>query len=169
MIILYCGYSGVHSAVVAAAAHLGKLPGKGAVQPQLPEVPFFGSRVTPYQMLFHGTDQKGNKIYSLGVGHEAKLIFKAIRSFLDIMHIPSGQLIAVNTAFPLGRMSKWGEYLAFRGWYKAGNYLSRKGLREDLPALMDYLEKELSRRGTIDLIPGMMDNNGEIIESGGSL
>jgi len=143
MRIIFYGYSGVHSAVVAAAALLGKCETGSAAQLQLSEVPLFGSSPVKYRLIFHGTDCQGNEIFSLGVGWEMVLIPRAIRDFLIINGLSDQEIRMINTAAPLGPLIRIGELLACYGLQAIGNYLVQKGLEKKYGLLIKYVINQL--------------------------
>ncbi len=142
MKIVFFGYSGVHTATIAAAVYLEKLSIREKTL-RISEIPFFGSREIKYKLLFHGVDREGNQVYSIGTGNEMILVPKFVHSFLDIYHIPSSELIFINTLMPVGKITKIGEYLISIGICSLGNFFVQKGVIRDLPALANYIQREL--------------------------
>ena len=143
MKIIFYGYSGVHSAVVAGAAYLGKLSAQKAASLQFSEIPFFGCQENKNQLRYLGEDTLGNQIYSLGVQGEMDLIPKSINNFLELFHISSHDLVLINIDTSLSTLTKWGERIARRGLTLLGNFLVCQGLKKDLPVLMNHVHLKL--------------------------
>lgn len=165
MKIIFYSYSGVHSAVVAGAAYLGLLSAQKAASLQFSRVPFFGCPEHKAELRYLGADSLGHQVYALGVKGEMELIPRAIKDFLQVINIPAHDLVMINTYSSLGFLSKWGEKLARCGLMTWGNFLVRWGLKSDFPHLWNEVRRNIGSTG-LDLIETMMDNNGEIIESG---
>ncbi|MGI6713077.1 MAG: DUF3189 family protein [Bacillota bacterium] len=144
MRIIFYGYSGVHSAVLAAATHLGIISLSEAASLQLSEVPFFGTQKVKYHLRLHGPDIWGNEIYSLGVGREIKLLPRAIIDFLRLYQNNNQKIKLINTIAPLSYIVKAGELLSCIGCLKWGNYLVSKGIKADYIKLVAHVNRELA-------------------------
>jgi len=143
MKIIFYSYSGVHSALLAGAAYLGRLSDQKAASIQFSEVPFFGYKENKSQLRYLGEDKKGNQIFSLGVQGEIELIPKSIKSFLEILDISSNEMVMINTYSNLSILSRWGEKLARGGLTILGNHLFCLGLKKDFPILLKEVHNKL--------------------------
>ena len=81
LIVIYYDYGGTHTSVVAAALHLGNLnPAKVPENKQLTNLPLFDS-ITQNELghiVYNGTDEYGNNIYTMGIKRAKNLIIPAI-------------------------------------------------------------------------------------------
>lgn len=143
MKIIFYSYSGVHSAVLAGAAYLGRLSAQKAASLQFSEVPFFGCKENKSQLRYLGEDKNGNQIYSLGVRGEMELIPKSIKSFLEILQISANEIMMINTYSYLSTLSRWGEKLSRGGLLILGNFLFCQGLKKDFPLLLKEVHHKL--------------------------
>lgn len=136
MKIIFYSYSGVHSAVLAGAVYLGKLSSQEAVPLLFQDLPFYGHPDRGSKIRYLGDDERGNQVYTLGVGGEPALIARGIEDFLRIALVSSADLKLINTADGLNNWTKWGEKLATKGLQHAGNFLATQGLKRNLPSLI---------------------------------
>lgn len=84
MIIIYNCYGGTHSSVLSAAVHLNRLPGDRVPEKQaILGLEYFNK--LDYKdmgrLIFHGTDEDGNKVYTIGRG-TSRVIIPALRSLV---------------------------------------------------------------------------------------
>ncbi len=81
MIVVYYDYGGTHTSVVASAVHLGTLnPAKVPESKEITMLPLFDS-VTQNELghiIYIGTDEYGNNIYTLGLKRAKNLVIPAI-------------------------------------------------------------------------------------------
>ncbi|MGI6065018.1 MAG: DUF3189 family protein [Bacillota bacterium] len=140
MKIIFYSYTGVHSAVIAAAIHLGTLPRyKSMERSQIAGLPLFAASQVLYQLNYIGQDYRGNDLFTLGVGRELKLIPKSIISFLRLYKI-EGEIKLINTMLPLKRKARIGERLASLGMHDLGTRLFLHGILGDYERMCQYLD-----------------------------
>lgn len=81
MIVIYYDYGGTHTSVVASAIHLGRLnPAKIPETRDITRLPLFDT-VTQNELghiIYNGTDEYGNNIYTLGIKKTKNLVIPAI-------------------------------------------------------------------------------------------
>lgn len=77
MVIIYNCYGGTHSSILASAIHLKKLPSDRVPSAQeILNIEYF-NKLTYKDMgrlIFHGVDEAGNRIYSIGRGTSKALV-----------------------------------------------------------------------------------------------
>jgi len=77
MVIIYNCYGGTHSSILASAIHLKRLPmDRIPTKQEILSIEYF-NRLTYKDMgrlIFHGTDEDGNRIYTVGRGTSRALI-----------------------------------------------------------------------------------------------
>lgn len=97
MIIIYNCYGGTHSSILTSAVHLGKLPSDRIPSKQeILKLPYF-NRLQYKDMgrlLYHGTDEFNNKVYTIGRG-TSKALVPAMRNLTLELH----QLYGLKEAF----------------------------------------------------------------------
>ncbi|MDI6601160.1 MAG: DUF3189 family protein [Thermoanaerobacteraceae bacterium] len=81
LIVIYYDYGGTHTSVVASAIHLGKLnPAQVPDGKDIIRLPLFDS-ITQNDLghiIYNGTDEYGNNIYTLGIKNAKDLVMPAI-------------------------------------------------------------------------------------------
>lgn len=97
MIIVYNCYGGTHSSILTSAVHLGILPTNRIPSKQeIINTEYFNS--LQYKdmgrLIFHGIDEYGNKIYTIGRG-TSKALIPALRNLTLEMH----RLFGINEGF----------------------------------------------------------------------
>ncbi len=88
MIIIYNCYGGTHSSILSSAIHLGLLP-KDRIpsKKEILELKYF-NKLTYKDMgrlIFHGIDEDGNKVYTIGRG-TSKALIPAMRNLTSEFH-----------------------------------------------------------------------------------
>lgn len=82
MIYIYNDFGGTHSTAIAAAYHLRKLPeNQKLTKNEILQIDFFNKLTTSDmgRIVFHGDDEEGNSVYSLG-RKRSKLTVKALKN-----------------------------------------------------------------------------------------
>lgn len=77
MIFIYHCYGGTHSSVLAASYHLKMMDEKKApTKEEIFSIPLFNKLRYGNigELFFHGTDEDGNKVYTMGCGREKRMI-----------------------------------------------------------------------------------------------
>ena len=97
MIIIYNCYGGTHSSILTSSVHLGILPSDSIPSKQeILNTKYFNK--LKYKdmgrLIFHGVDEAGNKVYSIGRGTSRALV-PAMRNLTMEMH----KLYNVNEGF----------------------------------------------------------------------
>lgn len=147
MIIVYQCYGGTHSSVSAAYIHLNLLSSNPQGEDLL-AMPLFDRLTTADfgRLFYHGEDEWGNKIYSMGRGKDAKVInnyTESLRKFHlidDIAFIDT--LPYVNIKMRLG-----GFFSRYLGLTVIGRPLCVAGTLEILPLIRDLVEKVKDKYG----------------------
>lgn len=77
MVIIYNCYGGTHSSILASAVHLKKLPSdRVATKKEILGTEYF-NKLTYSDMgrlIFHGTDEDGNRVFTIGRGTSKALV-----------------------------------------------------------------------------------------------
>jgi hypothetical protein len=77
MVIIYNCYGGTHSSILASAIHLKKLPmNRTPTKEEILSIEYF-NKLTYSDMgrlIFHGVDDEGNRIYTIGRGTSRALV-----------------------------------------------------------------------------------------------
>ncbi|HYE09031.1 MAG TPA: DUF3189 family protein [Patescibacteria group bacterium] len=97
MIIIYNCYGGTHSSILTSAVHLGLLPSDSIPSKQEILNTEYFNRLRYKDMgrlIFHGVDEAGNKVYTIGRGTSRALV-PAMRNLTMEMH----KLYNVNEGF----------------------------------------------------------------------
>jgi hypothetical protein len=97
MIIIYNCYGGTHSSILTSAVHLGLLPSNSIPSKQEILNTEYFNRLRYKDMgrlIFHGVDEAGNKVYTIGRGTSRALV-PAMRNLTMEMH----KLYNVNEGF----------------------------------------------------------------------
>ncbi|MGE5633112.1 MAG: DUF3189 family protein [Caulobacteraceae bacterium] len=92
MVIIYNCYGGTHSSILASAVHLKKLPSdRVATKKEILGTDYFNALTYKDmgRLIFHGVDEEGNKVYSIGRGTSRALI-PAMRNLVVEMRRQSG-------------------------------------------------------------------------------
>jgi hypothetical protein len=87
LIYIYNCYGGTHSSALAATYHLNKLPDyKKPTKDEILKIDVF-NKLTPKDMgklFFHGIDEEGNKVFTLGRG-SSKVVVPAMYSVWELV------------------------------------------------------------------------------------
>ncbi|MDF2892452.1 MAG: hypothetical protein K0R80_2819 [Clostridia bacterium] len=97
MIIIYNCYGGTHSSILTSAVHLGFLPSDSIPSKQQILNTEYFNRLQYKDMgrlIFHGVDEVGNKVYTIGRG-TSKALVPAMRNLTMEMH----KLYNINEGF----------------------------------------------------------------------
>lgn len=86
LIYIYNCYGGTHSSALAAAYHLKKLPfSRKPTRNEILSTDCF-NQLSPKEMgklIFHGLDEEGNQVYTIGRG-SSKAVIPAMRGVLEL-------------------------------------------------------------------------------------
>jgi hypothetical protein len=88
LIYIYNCYGGTHSSALAAAYHLNKLSDhKEPTKDEILKIDVFNKLTTKDmgKLFFHGNDEEGNKVYTLGRG-SSKVIVPAMYSVFELFN-----------------------------------------------------------------------------------
>jgi len=92
MIIIYNCYGGTHSSSLASAIHLRKLPSdRVPTREEILNTDYF-NKLTYKDMgklIYKGTDDEGNKVFSLGRG-TSRVLIPCLESLIKILHNECG-------------------------------------------------------------------------------
>lgn len=103
MIFLYNCYGGTHSSSLASAVHLNKLPkDRIPTKEEILNVDYFNTLTTKDfgRIIFRGTDEEGNKVYTVGRG-SSKVLLPCLGNLLKLAYNEMG----LNQRIVLSNMS----------------------------------------------------------------
>lgn len=97
MKIVFIGTSGVQHSLIAANIFLGRL--------HKPDFRFIRGFCDTYHdksgyPIFIDHDQDGNEVYTLGVGTETEVGYKSIKSLVDLVGCPEGEITIKTISMP---------------------------------------------------------------------
>ncbi|RKD26089.1 Protein of unknown function [Caminicella sporogenes DSM 14501] len=114
MHIIYHCCEGCYSSSTAAAIHLGLLPiNNKPSYYDLLKVPFFDNleETDKGKIILRGTDENGNKIYTLGRKYAPHIILPVILDVWNILGLNEKDLLFVNTQPCVNNFMKFGNYM----------------------------------------------------------
>ena len=89
MIFIYNDYGGTHTTSLAAAYHLNRLPtDRQLTSEEILHVDYFNklTRADFCKFIFHGIDEDGNAVYTIGRGHKStKLMVPALKNLCSLL------------------------------------------------------------------------------------
>ncbi len=147
MVIIYNCYGGTHSSILSSAVHLGKLPSdRIPTKNEIRNLTYFNKlRYKDMgRLIFHGIDEAGNKVYTIGRGTSRALI-PAMENLVAELHQLSQfqeHFAFVNTshtvplAMTMGGFFSRGLHLDF-----IGEPLLLTGARQTYPNILKLVEK----------------------------
>ena len=145
MKIIYDDYGGAHSTQVAAAIHLGKLPGdRVASAAELMALPLFDRTTNKYHgcLVFMGKDEHDNEVYVLGRGSGNKNIERAIASGLTLTGDNQVSLRFFDTLTCVNLWMRIGGFFSRAlDWVWLGRPLVIYGTQRAFPALHKVVAK----------------------------
>lgn len=103
MIFIYNCYGGTHSSVIASEIHLKRLPcDRKPTKEEILGAKYFNklNYSDMQKFIFHGIDDEGNKVYTLGRGTSKKLI-PFLENFINLINKEAGfveKIIVSNTS-----------------------------------------------------------------------
>lgn len=88
MIIIYNCYGGTHSSILCSSVHLGMLPkDRVPTKKEILELKYFNklNYKDMGRLIFHGIDEDGNKVYTIGRG-TSKALIPAMKNLTNEFH-----------------------------------------------------------------------------------
>ncbi|MDI3534311.1 MAG: hypothetical protein PWQ82_676 [Thermosediminibacterales bacterium] len=98
--IIYHCYGGTHSSIVAAAIHLNLLPeDRIPTGDELLNLPFFDklNKEDHGKIIYMGTDDFGNRVYSLGRRNAGNIIIRAVKGVIKLFGFDSKSIYFIDT------------------------------------------------------------------------
>lgn len=145
MKVIYHCFGSAHSSIVAAAIHLGHLPTDRI--PEEKEIialqDFDVARNDSLGHLFlKGKDNRGNEIYTLGMGAESALVKRTLCSMIEQSHIDAEEFFFAEALPNINHLAKFGGALSRRyGLVKIGRYLAAKGICQSYEKLITFVKQ----------------------------
>lgn len=101
MKIIYHCFGGAHSSIVAAAIHLGRLPGdRLPTAAEIQAIPYFDRRPQGEegQIIFMGKDDFNNEVYAAGKRGMGEAYENLLYDLVDALGLPREELILLDTS-----------------------------------------------------------------------
>lgn len=169
MIFIYNCYGGTHSSSLAAAIHLRRLSADRIPEKEeILRVQYFNTLKTKDmgKIIFRGTDEDGNKVFTLGRG-SSKVLLPCLENLINLLHTECGfsdRIILSNTspAVPLA-MTLGGLFSRRLGIHFIGVPLLICGAKKSHPRIVEIVErtKQLAKASKEPVL--MLENKGKSV------
>ena len=148
MIVIYHCYGGAHSSVVAAAVHLGSLPGDGPPSAeQLWSIRYYDKQDQGDhgRIRFIGQDSDGHQVCILGRRNHFKLLKSSVEEVARVMGISLDDVRFVDTLVCVNWSMRIGGLLSrFLGLRVLGRPIVIQGTRKAYPCLVGLSQETRS-------------------------
>jgi len=111
MHIIYHDVGGSHTSVIASYLHLNQLPmDRIPSTEEILKVPMFDKLQSKNigRLIYHGTDEYNNKVYTLARLYDKHTIVNAINSIPDMLGLEKNELLLVDTSPTVNFLMKLG-------------------------------------------------------------
>ncbi|WP_053954854.1 DUF3189 family protein [Inediibacterium massiliense] len=111
MYIVYHDVGGAHSTIVAAAIHLNQLPLDYIPDKnELLALPLFDKiqKKDIARLIYHGKDEYGHSIYTIGRKNSAHLVVNAIETVFQMLNFPQNEILCVDTSPAVNNLMRIG-------------------------------------------------------------
>jgi len=170
MVIIYNCYGGTHSSILASAIHLKKLPmDRIPTKQEILNIEYF-NKLTYSDMgrlIFHGSDDEGNRIYTIGRG-TSKALVPAMRNLAIALCKDSGideHFLFINCSPTVPPLMTMGGFFS-RALHMdfIGVPLLAAGARQTYYNIAKLVEKskEICRENSINSLVVNMDEKGRL-------
>ncbi|KUO69149.1 MAG: ABC transporter [Clostridia bacterium BRH_c25] len=170
MVIIYNCYGGTHSSILASAIHLRKLPmDRIPTKQEILNIEYF-NKLTYSDMgrlIFHGSDDEGNRIYTIGRG-TSKALVPAMRNLAIALCKDSGideHFLFINCSPTVPPLMTMGGFFS-RALHMdfIGVPLLAAGARQTYYNIAKLVEKskEICRENSINSLVVNMDEKGRL-------
>jgi hypothetical protein len=165
MIIIYNCYGGTHSSSLASAIHLKKLPSdRVPTREEILNTDYF-NRLTYRDMgklIYRGTDDEDNKIFSLGRG-TSKVLIPCLENLIKILHNDCGlkeKIVMSNMspAVPIA-MTFGGFFSRGLGLHFIGVPLLVIGAKQTYKHIVELVEKTKEAARTLNEVVLVLNND----------
>lgn len=145
MHIIYHCVGGAHSSPTAAAIHLNMLPMDHVpTKHDLLNLTFFDTteKVDRGKITFRGTDEFGNKVYTLSRQFQPKMVISVIKEMWSILGYDSSELLIVDTLPCVNTLMRIGGFSSRRlKWVKFGRPIVTKGTLDAYESIVDVVRE----------------------------
>lgn len=156
MFIIYYDVGGAHSVQTAAGIHLNILPMEGIPAPAdlFKMKKFDNTTKADYgRIIYAGTDEWGNKVYTLSCQYASPVVVPAVRDMHSIAGGKPHELLMVSTLSTINTLMKIGGYTSRRlGWVNFGRPIVVKGTLQAYPQIAQ-LVREVKK-----MLPRLMED-----------
>lgn len=145
MRIFYFCYGSAHSSITAANLHLGVMPlGRRARVSEIIHQPMF-DRAENYQIgqaILMGTDEQANEIYALGLAGSQHPMAHALRDFLELNGVDTGQVLFADALQNAGLSMRIGGFSSRRlGLIFPGRQICAFGVWQKYPKFVALVRR----------------------------
>jgi hypothetical protein len=145
MKVIYHCYGSAHSSIVAAAIHLGRLPfDRIPAEEEIKALEDFDKARNDSigHLYFKGKDERGNEVYTLGMGPESSTVKRTLLFMIDQSHMDAKEFIFAEALPNINTLAKFGGALSRRyGLVKTGRYLAAKGICQSYDRLIQFVDQ----------------------------
>ncbi|MTI49106.1 DUF3189 family protein [Sporosalibacterium faouarense] len=149
MHIIYHCVGGTHSSAIAAAVHLNLLPDNKKPSPkEILSIPFFDTLVKEDQgkILYRGSDNQSNKIYTLSRQFSPQLVLPAIKDAWELAGGKRENLLLVNSMPAVNLLMKIGGFSSRRlGLVSFGRPIVTRGTIKAYDAIVKIVNNTKTR------------------------
>ncbi|MBO8170681.1 MAG: DUF3189 family protein [Bacillaceae bacterium] len=141
-VIYYC-YGSAHSSIIAAHIHLGHLPSDRV--PSTTEILSLSDFDTGQEMFigslfFKGIDEKGRRIYTMGMGSEPDIVKETFLSMIEVAGGDRRQYLFFSALPHINHVAKFGGTLSRRyGIVWPGRQIAVWGIRQSYRELVQFV------------------------------
>lgn len=143
--IIYHCVGGAHSSPTAAAIHLNMLPMDYIPRKEdLLYIPFYDTlkKTDRGKIVYRGTDERGNKIYTLSRQFVPHLVIPAIQDTWNILGGNEKDLLLVDTVPCVNWLMRIGGFSSRRlNWVRFGRPIVTRGTLSTYPNLVNIVKK----------------------------
>ena len=145
MHIIYHCVGGAHSSPTAAAIHLKMLPMDHVPnKADILNLPFFDTleKKDRGKIIYRGTDEFGNKIYTLSRQFIPDIIISSIKDMWKILDQKEEDLLIVNTLSSVNLMMRIGGFSSRRmKWVRFGRPIVLRGTLSAYPSIVQIVKE----------------------------
>lgn len=147
MIFIYNCYAGTHSSSIASAVHLNELPDNRIPSEEEIFSTRYFDKLTPKdigKIIYRGTDEEGNKLFTLGRG-PSKILIPCVENLITLLHNESGldeKIVFSNMSPTVGFATSVGGFISRRIGFKfLGKPFLTMGVKKSYMRVVELVNK----------------------------